>query len=336
MLTIEHTHVGGTLLHGTSRGDGSAEVLRTRPGGSYWKWSRNVGDGGAWFIVRSRDNLPNHYRINRTADALREAGFDVELDVSDESRSTAEVVEGQRERAGDRAEALHAKAERKQAEGDAAWSEFRRIADGIPMGQPILVGHHSERRHRKDLERQDRALHKTVESHDEARDAERRAQLSERKAAGRESRTTVANRVKKLGAEVAKDLRTLHGHWRRWGESQDVERDETTGRYVLVFRAVDPDSSYGQRLTARIVSNTDTRLYWSEVLAGMSTDAIGPDTVKNGDVVKSRGRWYRVARVNAKSASVETGYSWTDRIPWAEITAHRAATSEPTPVELDA
>lgn len=37
--------------------------------------------------------------------------------------------------------------------GNAARAESDRIADMIPFGQPILVGHHSERRHRKDIER---------------------------------------------------------------------------------------------------------------------------------------------------------------------------------------
>jgi len=40
----------------------------------------------------------------------------------------------------------------------------RRIADGIPLGQPILVGHHSERRHRRDLERIDSGMRQVVES----------------------------------------------------------------------------------------------------------------------------------------------------------------------------
>lgn len=35
---------------------------------------------------------------------------------------------------------------------------FRQIADMIPVGQPVLVGHHSERRHRRDIGRQDAAL----------------------------------------------------------------------------------------------------------------------------------------------------------------------------------
>lgn len=37
-------------------------------------------------------------------------------------------------------------------------------ATGIPLGQPILVGHHSERRHRRDLERLDNHVRKGVEA----------------------------------------------------------------------------------------------------------------------------------------------------------------------------
>lgn len=36
---------------------------------------------------------------------------------------------------------------------------------GIPFGQPILVGHHSERRHRRTIERAQKAMDKGVENH---------------------------------------------------------------------------------------------------------------------------------------------------------------------------
>ncbi len=38
------------------------------------------------------------------------------------------------------------------------------IGDHIPFGQPILVGHHSEKRHRRDLERIDNNMRKSVEA----------------------------------------------------------------------------------------------------------------------------------------------------------------------------
>lgn len=51
------------------------------------------------------------------------------------------------------------------------------IGDKLPMGQPILVGHHSERRHRRLLERADRAATKAVEA---LRTAERAEVAAER------------------------------------------------------------------------------------------------------------------------------------------------------------
>jgi hypothetical protein len=41
--------------------------------------------------------------------------------------------------------------------------------------------------------------------------------------------------------------------------------------------------------------------------------------VQKGDRVKVRGTWYPVVRVNAKSVSVQTPYSWTDTVPYAEL-----------------
>jgi len=47
---------------------------------------------------------------------------------------------------------LLAAAERAEHESEAARNESNRIASFIPLGQPILVGHHSEKRHRRALE----------------------------------------------------------------------------------------------------------------------------------------------------------------------------------------
>jgi hypothetical protein len=41
-------------------------------------------------------------------------------------------------------------------------SDLREETSGIPLGQPILVGHHSERRHRRALEKAGRAMNKSI------------------------------------------------------------------------------------------------------------------------------------------------------------------------------
>lgn len=49
------------------------------------------------------------------------------------------------------------------AKSEAQFNKSHSITEMIPMGQPILVGHHSEARHRRDIERSWSALGKGVE-----------------------------------------------------------------------------------------------------------------------------------------------------------------------------
>jgi hypothetical protein len=58
-----------------------------------------------------------------------------------------------RERREAKAERLREWADKRELRADAARERADRLSGMIPMGQPILVGHHSEKRHRKDLDR---------------------------------------------------------------------------------------------------------------------------------------------------------------------------------------
>lgn len=60
-----------------------------------------------------------------------------------------------------------------QKNRDKSASEFKKAdlsesATGIPFGQPILIGHHSEGRHRRALERADNAMRRSIEADDKA------------------------------------------------------------------------------------------------------------------------------------------------------------------------
>jgi hypothetical protein len=68
-----------------------------------------------------------------------------------------------------------ARAKRLQAEADILFRSARQSIEGIPPGQPILVGHHSEKRHRRDLARHDTRMRKGVETQKRAEEAARRA-----------------------------------------------------------------------------------------------------------------------------------------------------------------
>lgn len=69
-----------------------------------------------------------------------------------------------RERRLRRAERLREWAEKRRGRAAAGFQAAHNAVAGIPPGQPILVGHHSERRHRRDLERHDQAMRRAFES----------------------------------------------------------------------------------------------------------------------------------------------------------------------------
>lgn len=70
---------------------------------------------------------------------------------------------------------LERAAERAKAESAASFARARSYTEGIPFGQPILVGHHSEKRHRGALKRQDGAMRKACELSDKAAEYASRA-----------------------------------------------------------------------------------------------------------------------------------------------------------------
>ena len=82
-----------------------------------------------------------------------------------------------------RAERMRTRAEGLRAEAQGAFKREGAIAGMIPMGQPILVGHHSEKRHRRDLERMHSLMRKGLTLTKEAETLERRAAFAEKNTA---------------------------------------------------------------------------------------------------------------------------------------------------------
>lgn len=74
-----------------------------------------------------------------------------------------------------RRERLEARAAAACSESAAAFNASRRAVEHIPLGQPILVGHHSEGRHRAAIARCDREMRRAVEADDKAKHYERAA-----------------------------------------------------------------------------------------------------------------------------------------------------------------
>lgn len=85
------------------------------------------------------------------------------------------------ERAKAKAERIKGWARSAKKRSDAAFekADLSEEKTGIPFGQPILVGHHSESAHRKIIERADNAMRKSIEESEKAKEYENRAKYWE-------------------------------------------------------------------------------------------------------------------------------------------------------------
>ena len=111
------------------------------------------------------------------------------------------------ERRQGRIDRLRERADRKKSEGSAFLNRAESIASYIPPGQPILVGHHSEKRHRKDLERMNNATSKGVSAYDAAQKLGERAEAAEN---NRAIFTEDPEAKEKLEKRIS-DLTKMHG-----------------------------------------------------------------------------------------------------------------------------
>ncbi|SAQ01247.1 Domain of uncharacterised function (DUF3560) [Klebsiella michiganensis] len=78
------------------------------------------------------------------------------------------------------------------------------LASAIPFGQPILVGHHSERRARRDAQKIENGMKRAVMLFERAEYWEERAQASLRHAKYKERPDVRYRRIKKIEAELRK------------------------------------------------------------------------------------------------------------------------------------
>lgn len=112
------------------------------------------------------------------------------------------------ERAEQRADRYEGFSVKREADAKRAQKAVHELADGIPFGQPILVGHHSERRARKDAERIENGMRRAVQMWDTADYWQRRAAGALSHAKYLERADVRARRIKKIEADLRKQQRS--------------------------------------------------------------------------------------------------------------------------------
>lgn len=327
-ITITHTHQDGTLIEGSRKGDGVYDILRgLRDNWRYFPSLRQIGLG------QSRDKAAKTWVIDRAAKALREAGHEVTVEIDESQRRSFAEAEAERyERADNRAEYHANAAGSAAAKSEAAWTAEHGILDMIPMGQPILSGHHSERGHRRALERAESLRRRGMAEADRAEYHEDRAEAAERFQAKRESIPTTLRRIAKLEAEQRGIKRRLAGR-------MDWVPDGNGGHKLALVK---PGDGYRARLEVHAADLAEQLAYWREHIAKQEAEGVkvwSREDFTKGDYVQFIGTWYEVVRVNAKSltipAMINDGVivhkdgnrcTWTDTVAYSKVTGRKSAT----------
>lgn len=293
--TVEHSP-DGTLVHDTVRGDREVNTALKANG---FRWSRNLE---AWYLPRTWKEQTRWARVERLREQL---GDRIHVQRTDTPRRSAADRElEKRERAEMRSVRLDERADRAEDRAGSAAERADQISDGIPLGQPVLVGHHSQRRHERDLERIQRSTATAAAESRYARDLRARAEGARGVASGDESIVTIGNRIESNEA----DLRGV----RRRLASESA-----------------PGEDYRAQLERREAELVDQIDHDAGKVAAAGGVRYSRENVKPGDFVQVGSTWYPVVRSNAKSVSVPNAVFGADSgatrtTQWRNVADHLA------------
>jgi len=162
------------------------------------------------------------------------------------------------ERAEVRAERFEQYHEKRAEESERTAEAVSSIADAIPLGQPILAGHHSEKHARRDAKRIENGMRKAVDLWKTAEYWERRARGVLSHAEYKERPEVRARRIKTLEADARRFARTkaqAEGFAQLWQKATTVEQARAIANHdhdFEVWRSFDHGGTVEQARARRL------------------------------------------------------------------------------------
>ncbi len=323
MITVEHSHAEGTVVHGTTRTDGTNLVFRSIRDG--WKFSRNIGADGAWYLPQSRDRNADRTRIERLAEALHAAGYPVETSIDDTPRPAAQVESDRQARVAGRVQRYTELADARHEGGGARLDHVRQRRAAIPLGQPVISDRYAGFLRRLNRTEDSAVAEIAVGDH-----WQHRADAAESTQRYRHNPRVITRRIEHLEAEQ-----------RRWQRNRDeVASGGRYGEYKPGGRCAHTAPAYLTRAADEITRLAAEIAHWRGELAALQAAGTfrpwGPGHFQPGDEVRLANTWYPVVRVNAKSLTVpplifggerrlnpDGTDVWTDRAPYDKVYGRR-------------
>jgi hypothetical protein len=242
------------------------------------------------------------------------------------------------DRAGARAGRFDDYSEKRGRESDAAHRQARSIMDAIPPGQPILVGHHSERGHRRALEKIDNNMRRASNLWETSQYWTRRAEGALRHAKYKAEPAVRHRRIKTLEADLRKQQRNAEEAqlflklWQRDGLTLDqaraiasrghvVVREEGNTWGASVYSKLDDGTMTPQQAAEHCVRAHTATLAWCErwiahyenriayeraMLAETGGLVADRFDIQPGGSVQVGGEWLVVVRVNRTGGRINS------------------------------
>lgn len=241
------------------------------------------------------------------------------------------------ERAETRAERFEEYGEHRADDAAAAHKAVSAICDGIPMGQPILVGHHSEKHARRDAEKIENGMRRAVKMWETSQYWQQRAAGAIHAAKYKELPAVRARRIKGLEA----DLRSYVASYTRHANQPDIMQHDGYGddTPMVPYAWVGPHGRGGHWVKAsslsgieagaqRWLQHIENRLIYERAMLaeGGGLKADGFDIQLGGRILR-RGEWFIVTKLNKQGGvlnSVSVMGHWASTVPIEEIKDYRA------------
>ena len=195
-------------------------------------------------------------------------------------QSYAEQIDSEIERKLEKAERYKTYAANAEARAENRSNTAKEISSYIPFGQPILIGHHSERRHRRDIERIRKNMEKSAEESEKAEYLKSRSFDLSRAQDRLENRKFIGNRIR----DAKKEISQLS----KWAEATSPRLIHAQEKLKFWKNRLDKIEAKQMEEGEKIAS---------------------PETIKVGDLIYYIGSWMPVVRVNKKTVTVS---HWLD------------------------
>lgn len=235
------------------------------------------------------------------------------------------------DRAEERAERFEQYGENRAADAERAHKAVSAIADNIPLGQPILIGHHSERRARRDAEKIESGMRRAIKMWETSKYWESRAAGAIANAKYKELPAVRMRRIKALES----DIRVFRAKFTPCPKTKPQVWDGEEMVYCPPASGGGRGGSWTkkaalpaiERAYARWIQHTENRLAYERAMlaegGGITADQFN---IEVGGRVFDGSKWYVVVRLNRANDRLNSlsviGY-WCSVLPIERVRDYR-------------